>query len=221
MDYPGPTADDLDNIRALNASFLRVFSGCGLDGYGVLGARRLNEVERTRLSKAPFLLFSFRESEQDTWESIFQAGPQLELAAAGASDGPDSDALKLAALGFLWQLARRNPYAARIASGAPITWCERLAGMTLVALLERTAHRADLVVPRFAGRDTVWRRLLGSGISEAQRLRLASHQSALQMLLTSSRPAANEHLAAAACRFRAPVRTLDPRRQQRGTVGEV
>lgn len=208
MDYEGPTADDLDNVSALNRCFLKLFAGSGVPGCGGLGERQLSEAELARLSVAPFLLFSFRESDQAFWDQALSDHPQLELSAETVPLDPGVRELTVAALGFLWQLSRRNPYAARIVSGAPMSWCQQLARVTLMTLTERAARLPGLLVPRFQQQDDVWRRLLESGVSDEQHLQRMSHQSALQNMLTRSQPTRYDRLPAAACKSRRPERRV-------------
>lgn len=203
MHYQGPSAADLDNVRALNRCFLGTLARKKYDG---LLQTELSESQQARLGDAPFLLFSFRETETEFWEQVLSEDRQLDL----ISDAPPLDAgtreLQVAGLSFLWQLSRRNPYVVRIVSGAPVSWCERVAALTLVELLRCTAYRADLVAPRFRRQEHVWRRLLTSGISAQAALRTLAHQSVLHAMLTSARPINYERLQAAAASLPAPRR---------------
>lgn len=204
MEYEGPTADDLDNVQAMNRCFLSVYAGNGAPGCGPLGRRRLRESELARLSAAPFLLFSCHECDTALWERLLGDDPQLELTSTDTPSDPRIRELTVAALGFLWQLSRRNPFAARVVSGAPVRWCQVLASVNLMTLTERVAGLGELLVPRFHGQDDVWRRLLGGGVSSVRQLRLMSHQSALQSMLTQAPPPRAERLSAAACRMSGP-----------------
>ena len=214
MDYEGPTADDLDNVRALNRCFLELYSGSGAPGCGGLGSRRLPEAELKRLSAAPFLLFSFHESDGELWGRVLGDDPQLDLCSTAGPRDMRLRELTATALSFIWQLSRRNPFAARVISGAPVTWCLQLANVTLMTLAKCVAGRADMLVPRFHDRDDVWRRLLGSGVSARRQLQLMSHQSAMQFMLTRQHKG-HERLAAAACRFGGPKhRVADTREEE-------
>ena len=62
MHYEGPSAADLDNIRALNKCFLGNLTESGCPGMPQAG---LSESQQLHLGRAPFLLFSFREAEED------------------------------------------------------------------------------------------------------------------------------------------------------------
>ena len=203
MHYQGPSAADLDNIRALNRCFLDAFAG-----YGRAGPLQsaLSESQQVCLGNAPFLLFSFREGESDFWAQVLSQDRQMEL--VGTAPAPDGDTrdLQVAGLSFLWQLSRRNPYVVRLVSGAPVSWCERIAGFTLISLLDRTSYRSDLVVPRFRDQDHIWQRLLNGGISTQAGLRTMSHQCVLQMMLMHARPVNYERLPAAAASLPMPRR---------------
>lgn len=202
MEYPGPTADDLENINALNRFFLAAVADSATGVFGALAERRLTQSQLSRLADAPFLLFSFREQDGDYWTRILADRAQIDLIDSGVPPTGKIRQLQVAGLGFLWQLSRRNAYAARIVSGAPVSWCERLAGQTLVSLLDRVATRGDLLVVRFPDEDDIWHRLLGSGVSSKRDVRRSSQHSALQALLTRGTSTQYNRVAAAACRIR-------------------
>lgn len=211
MEYQGLTTDDLANIHALNRSFLVAISDSGEPGFGVLAERRLSQLQLVRLAGAPFLLFSFREQDDEYWRRVLADDPQIDMLDSADPPIEKIRQLQVAGLGFLWQLSRRNPYAARIVSAAPVSWCERLAGLTLVSLLERAATRSDLLGARFPDEHNAWRRLLGNGISSKRRLRTASQHCALQALLTSGQPLQYNRVSAAACNMRRSADTRDPK----------
>ncbi len=221
MEYEGPSVDDMDNVRALNRRFLEVFGGRGAAGFGGLGQTALSERQLERLSRAPFLLFSFRESDSDFWQRLLCDDPQLELTPVDRNDDDSVRELTVAALGFLWQLSRRNPFAARVVSGAPVSWCEHLAGTTLMSLLQRASRQPELLLPRFSDQDAVWRRLLAGGVSPKRNLQLMSHQSALQVMLTRATPLGYERLPAAACGIRRPAQRVAERRRRDAPGTEV
>ncbi len=202
MEYQGLTTDDLANIHALNRFFLKAIAGSAAEGFGVIARRRLSESQLSRLAGAPFLLFSFREQDHDYWQRVLADDPQIDLIDSGNPRNQEVEQLQVAGLSFLWQLVRRNPYAARIVSGAPVSWCERVAGLTLVNLLQRAATRGDLLRIRFPDEATIWRRLLENGISPQRQARFASQQSALQALLTRTPELQYNRMSAAACRIR-------------------
>lgn len=211
MDYKGPTADDLANVNALNGAFLRVLDRVeGVVIHG-LSRPRLTEPQMQRLAAAPFLLFSLREHDSEYWQHILRDDEQPDLFDGNRTPGDAVRELQLAGLGFLWQLSRRNPYAARIVCGAPSTWCERLADITLVSLLNRAAHRDDLLVARFPEQQKVWNRLLQSGVSSKRHLQLMSQHFALQAMLTRAQRARHDRVPAAACGLRTPAQRVAER----------
>lgn len=210
MEYQGPTRDDLANISALNRSFLVAMSGSPGNGFSVIANRRLTESELSRLAGAPFLLFSLREHDGEYWGHVLGDEPQIDLIHSPGTPDDNIRQLQMAGLGFLWQLSRRNPYAARIVSGAPVSWCERLADLTLVTLLDIAATRDDLLSARFPDDGKLWRRLLGNGISPRYTVRLTSHQCALQAMLTRQREPACNRAAAAACSMQRPAQRDAP-----------
>ena len=202
LEYQGLTRDDLANIHALNRSFLKAIAGSAAEAFGVIASRRLTDPQLLRLAGVPFLLFSFREHDNDYWQRVLADSPQFDLIDSGNPPDENIAQLQVAGLGFLWQLVRRNPYAARIVSGASVSWCEQIAGLTLVSLLQSAAARGDLLRMRFPDEETVWRRLLEDGISPQRQARLASHYSALQALLTRAPELSYSRVSAAACRIR-------------------
>ena len=121
MEYEGLTQDDLANVRALNRAWLR------LRPQDSKGLPRLSEKRLERLASAPFLLFSFREHDDQWWKSLLEGGPQQDLLEERPTNASDLIALQSAGLAFLWALARRNPYVARLVSGAPLSWCDQIA----------------------------------------------------------------------------------------------
>ena len=204
MHYQGPTASDIANIQALNQSYLQSVERT-LKGDPSSGWRRLGTL--------PFLLFSLREHDRDYWNRVLTVDRQADLLEVKASESRLK--LQAAALGFLWQLSRQNPYAARLATGAPPGWCERLAATTLVELLLRAASRDDLIVPRFTNDDRLMQRLLrgdGSGTRQMQRM---SRNLALQTLLTGQRWGRYRRLPAAACNMRSSTRRVVDRSDRR------
>lgn len=218
MEYQGLTTGDLVNISALNRCFLRAVAGAESRVFGAISACRMSLDEQSRLANAPFLLFSLREHDDDFWHKLLDENPQLEFIDQGEQPCPEICQLQAAGLSFLWQLARRNPYAVRLICGASVSWCEQIAQLTLVALLARSANRHDLIGPRFADDDIFWRRLLGNGVAKSHKLRRASHHSALQHMLTHRRTSERARLSAAACAMRAPVR--QSARHNTGSIGE-
>lgn len=205
MDYKGPTRDDLANIRALNRYFLLAVANTDGEKFGELARQQLTEPQLASLAAAPFLLFSFREQDNEYWQHLLADDPQFDFIESGVPPNDKIRHLQVAGLGFLWQLSRRNPYVSRIVSGAPNLWCERLAACTLAGLLDRAATRADLLCVRFANEDRIWRRLLSNGVDSRSSLKKTSHHCALQAMLTRSQQVPIGMVSAAACSMPSPV----------------
>ena len=206
MEYPGPSDDDFANVRALNAAFL-----AGLKEHrfelrdegdsllqGLVAA--LSPVQIERLSGTPFLLFTLHENRPDYWDALFAADTAADLFAPRGSSSCHE--LVAGAIGFLWRLAGDNPYTARVVSGAPLGWCERLAAEPLIEVLQSATCSRDLVAPRFPADSSMWQKLLGAGVSTDEQVRRAAQLAALQSMLTGV-PHAPE-VRAAACRFALP-----------------
>ena len=192
MDFAGPDEADFANVRALNTAFLalarrgKLPRTCLQDMDPELAHRLqvLSESQAGRLATTPFLLFSFRERDTRYWDQLLDNGRSRDLF---ATSGPNDDGLArliAAGLGFAWQLAKRNPYAARIMVGASLHWCERIAERTFFRLLALASTRCDVLVLRFAGDSDLWSKLLDCGIARQDSVRLSSHLSALQTVLT-------------------------------------
>jgi hypothetical protein len=92
-----------------------------------------------------------------------------------------------AGLGFVWQLARQNPYALRLFCGASLYWCERIAEQTFYQLLTAVSAHGRVAELRNAYDHELWGKLLDQGINSRSAIRKAAHMSALQTILT--RPA--------------------------------
>lgn len=209
MFFDGPETADYDNVTSLNAAFLELLRSSGaacrcvdhpppkqLDRLRRLGRRQID-----RLSRVPFLLFSFRERDDHYWDSLLQATRERDLFAVPRHASDDRSCLIAAGLGFVWQLARRNPYAARLISGASVHWCELIGEHTFFHVLAAAGMRDDLLLLRAADKAELWEKLLRNGVSDRRAIRQAARISALQSVLTrtvSSRGA----WAAAACRAR-------------------
>ena len=198
MEYSGLTPDDLDNVRALNAAWLR-------SGHG--GAPRLSARGIERLASTPFLLFTLHEHEQERWVQLLAVPRQRDLLHDRDVPADEKRSLQAAGLAFLWELSRRNPYAARVVSGASHGWCRLITSVTLVQLLQYTADH-DLIAPRADPESAVERRLLQSGGSQPRAVREAAQLSAMQAMLTGCRSAHHDNLRAAACRTLAPMREI-------------
>lgn len=190
MEYEGLSQDDLENVRALNRAWLELEGRAEL----CLSAKQLE-----RLAATPFLLFSFREDDDAKWSHLLDEQRQQDLLTQEPPISAELNALQVAGLGFLWELVRRNPYVARLVSGASLHWCERVATITLVRVLECARFR--MIEPRFVENASLWRRLLARGSAPDKDLRVFAQIAALQSMLTSGPAAQYGRLPAAACRM--------------------
>lgn len=218
MELLAPESTDLANVRSLNSAFLsllrRSATGKSLRHQLPRDLRSLvsgmSDPQLRRLSEAPFLLVSFREHDQSFWQLLDNESRIQDLFLIEHSTD-DRERLIMAGLGFLWQLARSNPFAARLVSGAPLEWCERIAESTLMRLLQAAASRQDVLELRFAGQRQVWDKLLSAGVGSDAGARVAAQMTALQVLLTAETATPYHRLRAAACAKSIPARRLDAR----------
>lgn len=216
MSFQGPAAHDLENVFALNAALLELVTDApeAIRAPSGLPARlgALGMEERSRLARTPILLLSVAEDDMSKWAPVFEARICRDL--FGDVQRPPARIADLvgATLGFLWQLAGRDPYAARVLSGASIEWCEALAGSLLIEVLEFGGREQDLLAMRLADHAPFWNKLLCAGTSGSREVRYAARLCALQTALTGSvRP--RRHLRAAACRK--PVASMVAERRVR------
>jgi hypothetical protein len=214
MVYHGPDQTDLANVFVLNRVFIdwqRTRSReespqRSLAPEICTRLRALNCEQRERLARTPFLLMSLAEDDDARWQSMFTDRMTRDL--LQSVEVPDEVASRLAAatLGFLWHLAQRNPYAARLVSGASLNWCEQLCACTLMDLYGRALEDQALLAPRMADKTDLWNRLLTAGVSNRRHVRLAARVAAMQTMLTQGSARPYRTLAAAACKM-PPVRT--------------
>lgn len=210
MPFEGPDATDFANVTSLNRAFLTLLASGGTDDVGLDGLappleRQLASLDAgriERLASTPFLLLSLRERDAAYWERILAPGRTGDLFGVPKSPGDAYQRVVSAALAFVWQLSRQNPYAARLICGASVHWSETLAERTFYALLSAAGHRRDLLVLRSAGDQNLWRKLLQYGAHTSPKIRHAAHVCALQSLLTRQQTAPATRLATAACGFR-------------------
>jgi hypothetical protein len=213
VEFRGPGATDFENVHSLNRAFLKLLKHdpdtrkC-LQGLppalaGCLAS--LADGEAERLSGTPFLLMSFRERDDEFWEAIFADVPHRDLFATPEPPSDDLRRLISAGLGFVWQLARQNPFAARLVCGASLHWCEQLIERTFFQVLATAGARADVLTLRCATDAGLWAKLLASGVSREKQVRCASHISALQSVLTRASMPDRKRWAAAACAVKAPT----------------
>lgn len=220
MDYSGPHSGDLVDIAALNRAYLEELRK-GLSGWEYLPApsgcaiRRLTDVEIARLAGAPFLLLSVREHDAKYWDQLLDERSTSDLFLREPPASEAHSALLAAALAYIWQLARHNVYAARLACGADTPWCETLADRALMELLACCRGRCDMLQPRCWDNAAFWRRLLLGGISETRAVRQAAHLTALQTMQMHVIPRGPQRLDAAACRIPAVPRQVAKRFRRR------
>lgn len=190
MAFSSPEMSDYENVVALNTAWLeqlqresRLCNGLtGLPDALRLRLTNLSVQQIGRLAATPLLLFSFREGDDRYWTRILTRSPERDLFTASSAD--DVDTLIAASLGFIWQLARRNPYALRLICGASVYWTERIAEQTFFALLNAFRSTGDTPTARFVLQRDLWRKLLSSGVSREGVSRNAAQVSALQVVLT-------------------------------------
>jgi hypothetical protein len=208
MAFNGPASFDYSNVSALNRAYLSLLQTNGdarqsLHQLSSQLSRRITMLTRQqvdRLSTTPFLLFSFRERDDDLWEQVL--GTEIGGDLLTRSPATEMNRLQSAGLGFVWQMARQNPYALRLTCGATLHWCEQVAELTLFAFLAAVAPYPDLLELRRGNDEDLWLKLLFNGVSRDRNVRSAAHACALQTVLT--RPAASmpRSWAVAACKTR-------------------
>jgi hypothetical protein len=212
MHYHGPDTADLANVFMLNRAFIAWQRASTPDTAPERGlppdirARfaALSCEQHERLARVPFLLMSFAEDDAARWHALFAEQRTRDLLQCVQRRDETASRLIAAGLGFLWQLAQRNPYAVRLVSGASLTWSEQLAACTLMDLFSRALEDQALLAPRMADRPDLWHRLLTAGVSNRRHLRRAARVAALQTVLTQSPLRACRPLAAAACKLPPP-----------------
>lgn len=209
MDFQGPTPADYDNLRSLNVAFLELVRKDGrrcLDGLSTELSRRLKRLSRREigwLAATPFLLFSFRERDDRFWQKLLNDEKCQDMFTVPIRSTDETSRLVSAGLGFVWQLALHNPFAARLLCGASTHWCEQITERTFFHILAVAGRRSDLLVLRARHDNDLWSKLLHAGLSQIAAARNAAHISALQYMLT--RQPATAAWQAAACASRDPA----------------
>lgn len=215
MDYQGPDAADLRDVRSINRAFLEYLRAASGDALRsamaptlrpVVAALRPRQIER--LAELPFLLLTLREDDASLWNRLASDAPVRDLFTGSRDSSDPLLRIVSAALGFLWQLARRNAYTARLICGASLDWCDRLAAMTLLQVLHRAADQESLAAIRLAGDTAFWRRLLGAGLSSDSAVRHAAGMWAMQRVLAPASEPGARRLRAAACYSSVPTREI-------------
>ena len=208
MAFDGPVPFDYHNVSALNRAYLSLLQANhnarqSLHQLSSQLSQRLTSLTRhqvDRLAATPFLLLSFRERDDELWEQILSDEPGGDLLTRPLAN--DLDRLQSAALGFVWQLARQNPYTLRLTCGATLHWCEQIAERTFSTLLAAVAPHPDLLQLRRGNDEDLWLKLLVNGISRDRNVRTAAHVSALQTILTRPATPVPRSWAVAACKTR-------------------
>lgn len=214
MQYQCPGPAELANVFVLNSAFIawqRSMSPGRAQAAGTgpgIPARlaALDGAQRERLARTPFLLMSLGEDDELRWQSLFSEQKTRDLLQCIQLHDETASRIIAAGLGFLWQLAQRNPYAARLVSGASLDWCEKLSGCTLMDLIARGLEDHTLLAPRMADQSDLWDRLLTAGVSDRRQVRLAARVATLQTVLIQ-RPLQPYRPVAAAARRISPART--------------
>lgn len=212
MDFEGPEPADYHNVRTLNHDFLARLrdTSSGKAWRQQIAAplqssiRSLTDLQTERLAATPFLLFSLREDDPDYWRLLAGSTGQSDLLVRRRRETAATE-LAAASLGFLWQLARRNPYGVRLISGASLSWCENLAEAPLLHVLRFSSERRDMLQPRRGADVEFWSKLLGPGVSSEVSVRSAAQLSALQSILTRDTAARYTALRAAASNTLRPL----------------
>ena len=218
MEYTGPETTDLRDVCSLNAAFLEYLSSSNgeqlrreLPASLRPAVVALSSRQIERLAAVPFLLMSLSELDDAYWDRPMPDRPVRDLFTPSHTETDPLAQITSATLAFLWQLARKNPYAVRLICGASLNWCEQLAACTLLHVLQRAVEEQHAVLPRLAEDSVFWHRLLGAGLSSESVVRRASHLSALQTVLTPVVATTNHRFRSAACYSSVP--TLEFRKQ--------
>ena len=203
VDFKGIDSDTLANALALNAAFLALAitrRPPRLSTDFIERLARLSQVERARLAKAPFLLF--------TVEPLEPGGPSRSPDLFDQSMADPESRLVAATLCLLWSLARTDRHAARFLAGVPRGGCADFAAAPLVDVIDAARRFETLVIPRHQRNAAFWRKLFLSATDPRPLVRQAARHSALQFVLTGLEDDAYTPVAAAACRNLVPVRRL-------------
>jgi hypothetical protein len=213
---------DLNDVQAINEAFLAFLSN--VDGKHLRSSlppdlqqavTALSWRQIQRLATVPFLLVSLNETDEGCWHQHTFDKPTRDLFTPAHDTADPLCRIAMAAMSFLWQLVRRNPYAMRMISGATLTWSEQLAEQTLMNTLERAIENHHVLLPRCADNKVFWHRLLGAGVSSNAEIRRAAHLSTLQMVMLPAVMSSTQRLQAAACYSSVPAKTLNASRKAR------
>jgi hypothetical protein len=222
MQYQCPGPAELANVFVLNSAFIAWQLSMSREpgrearmGPGIPARlAALDGVKRERLARTPFLLMSLAEDDELRWQSLFSEQTTRDLLQCIQLRDEAASRITAAGLGFLWQLAQRNPYAARLVSGASLDWCEQLSACTLMDLIARALEDHTLLAPRMSDRPEFWDRLLTAGVSNRRQVRVAARVATLQTVLIQRPLRTHQPLSAAACKM-SPARTRSSRRRKK------
>jgi len=219
MDFNGLEPTDLVDVRCINVEFLEYLAAAQGETLRHELPLRLRPVvaaltgrQIQRLADVPFLLLTLHETDAAYWSRILEELPAHDLFAPGHAALDPLGRIAAAALGFQWQLARKNLYAARLIGGGSLGWCEQLASCTLLRVLQCAAEQPGLMAPRLATHEVFWTRLLGAGLSSTTEVRRAAHLSALQIMLSPLGVSREQRWRSAACYTSVPRLELRGRR---------
>lgn len=195
MHFHGPERVDLDDLHEINQTFLNLLRSPVVgptllsDVPEALAARlrNLHDTERRRLARSPFLLCSCREDDVEFWQAMLQPGASADLFAGDTGTSPDFLRFLSGIIAFTWQLSRKNPFVARLVTGATTAWCEEIAAQPLLRLIDVASRNSDTLRLRLAGNDDFWKQLLRNGVSEDALVRRAARVSGLQRILLATR----------------------------------
>lgn len=214
MEFAAPQNIDFEDIFELNVSFLRLMQNRSVAArllrdpaepmLAELG--NLHERQIQRLARCPFLLCCCREDDIEFWQSGLKSEQNADLFTEDPAISQGESQLIAAALGFAWQLVRRNPYAARIACGASTAWCDEIAAQPFIRLVSAAARMPNVLSVRFSTDGYFWRRLMLHGLHRDPATRRAARITALNTILLRERPAIR--FAAAARSTNAPTLLL-------------
>ncbi|MDH4124149.1 MAG: hypothetical protein OEW64_03580 [Gammaproteobacteria bacterium] len=212
MEFKGPEVADLFEVRCINMAYLEYLRSTHGEAQRQRLPGRLRPVvaaltqrQAERLASVPFLLLTLNESDEAYWSRVREQLPVCDLFAVGQDPVNPLVQVVVSALGFQWQLSRKNPYAARLVGGACLEWCEQLAACSLLRVLQCAVDCQRFVAPRQPGNEMLWTRLLGAGLSSADDVRRAAHLAALQLVLAPVHAMAGRQLRSAACHASVPV----------------
>ncbi len=186
MHYQSPEPADLNDVFALNRAWLAALDDADCD----MTAERdrclagLTAAQRERLAAVPLLLLSFHEADNSRWLDLFDSVGRADLFATSEARGDGAARVGAAGIAYLWQLARRNPYVARIVCGAPLSWCERLASCALAELIAIVMRQPDMPALRFRDDAAMWDKLRTAAAGHDRASRRAAQLCCVHRALT-------------------------------------